>query len=163
MHLILWQDIWFDNIKNLQLYNLLYNVGNSLTSLITSHITWWCAVACNPPIWDKTAEMHWNGNKHIQNFRSPEPLAHGELLWSLDGRRTSSSVVNNCFIGHLLKQLAGFLPNLADLILIRPSLIIVYMFQVRCISRSHRLKIDFHDENFKNLLVWNHKALSLDI
>ena len=32
-----------------------------------------------------------------------------------------------------------------------------------CISRSQRLKIDFWDENFKNHLVWNQKAWSLDI
>ena len=32
---------------------------------------------------------------------SPEPLAHGELLWSLDVHRVSS-IVNNCFKGHLL-------------------------------------------------------------
>ena len=34
-------------------------------------------------------------------FSSPEPLAHGELLCSLDVRR-ASSVVNNCFKGHIL-------------------------------------------------------------
>ena len=28
----------------------------------------------------------------------------------------------------------------------------VQMVQVHCISKSHRLKIDFQDENFKNLL-----------
>ena len=33
-----------------------------------------------------------------------------------------------------------------------PSLIIVQMVPVRCISRSHMLKIGFRDENFKNLL-----------
>ena len=51
------------------------------------------------------------------------------------------------------KLLAGFEPNLAGMVLIWPCLIIVQMFPVCCISRSHRLKIDFRDENFKNLLV----------
>ena len=41
----------------------------------------------------------------------------------------------------------------AEMILIWPSLILVQTVSVRCISRSHRLKIDFQDENFKNLLV----------
>ena len=53
---------------------------------------------------------------------------------------------------------AGFLPNSAEMILIWPSLIIVQMVLVRCISRSHRLKINFQDENFKSLLVWSNKA-----
>ena len=38
---------------------------------------------------------------HSKIFSSPEPLGHGELLWSLDVRR-ASSVVSNCFKGHLL-------------------------------------------------------------
>ena len=46
--------------------------------------------------------------------------------------------------------LAGFGPNLAGMFLIWPSLIIVQTVLVRCISRSHRLKIYFHNENFKN-------------
>ena len=37
------------------------------------------------------------------------------------------------------------------------------MFLVGGISRSHRLKLDFQDENFKNLLVWNYNAKNLDI
>ena len=37
-------------------------------------------------------------------FSSPEPLAQGELLWSLDVRRVLS-VVNNCFKRHLLLNL----------------------------------------------------------
>ena len=37
--------------------------------------------------------------------------------------------------------------------LLWPSLITVQMVPVRCISRSHRLKVDFRDENFKSLLV----------
>ena len=52
-----------------------------------------------------------------------------------------------------LELLAGFLPNLAEMILTWPSLIIIQMVMVCFISRSHRLKIDFRDENFKNLLV----------
>ena len=51
------------------------------------------------------------------------------------------------------KLLAGFRPNLAGMILIWPSLIIVQMVSVHCISRSNRLKIYFQDENFKTLLV----------
>ena len=61
------------------------------------------------------------------------------------------------------KLLSVFWPNLAEMILIWPSIIIVQMVLVCCISRSHRLKIDFRDKNFKNLLVWNHKAYTLDI
>ena len=34
-----------------------------------------------------------------------------------------------------------------------PYLIIVQMVPVHCISRSHRLKIDFQDGIFNNLLV----------
>ena len=56
------------------------------------------------------------------------------------------------------KLLAGFWPNLVGMILIWPSLKIVQMVLVHCISRSHRIEIDFQDENFKNLLIWNHKA-----
>ena len=51
------------------------------------------------------------------------------------------------------KLLAEFLPNLAGMILICPSLIIVQMVFVRCVSRSHRLKIDIQDKNFKILLL----------
>ena len=47
------------------------------------------------------------------------------------------------------KLLAEFLPNLAGIILIYPSLIIVQIVPIRCVSRSHRLKIDFQDENYK--------------
>ena len=49
-----------------------------------------------------------------------------------------------------LKDFSGFLPILAGIILIWPSLIIVQMVMVHCIYRSHRLKID---EKFKTLLV----------
>ena len=34
-----------------------------------------------------------------------------------------------------------------------PSINIVQMVLVHFISRSHRLKIDFQDENFKNILL----------
>ena len=53
----MWLDIWLDNVKNLWQYILWYTVGNSLTSLITSHMAGWCA-ACNAPIGDETVEMH---------------------------------------------------------------------------------------------------------
>ena len=39
--------------------------------------------------------------------------------------------------------------NLAVTILVLPSMKIVQMVLVRCISRSHKLKIDFRDETFK--------------
>ena len=42
--------------------------------------------------------------------------------------------------------LAGFLPNLVGMIFIWPSLKIVQMVTVDCISRSQRLKIDFQYE-----------------
>ena len=98
-------------------------------------------------------------------LRSPEPLAHGELLWSSIVRRLTCVVCRQQLLQKTSspKQLAGFWPNLAGMILIWPSLIILQMILVHCISRSHRLKIDFQDENFKNLLVWNQKAWSLDI
>ena len=51
------------------------------------------------------------------------------------------------------KLLAGFYLNLVGMILIWPSLKIVQMVPVHCISRSHGLKIDFQDENFKNHLL----------
>ena len=51
------------------------------------------------------------------------------------------------------KLLTGFCQNLAGMILIWPSLIIVQLVLVHNISRSHSLKIDFRDKNFKNLLV----------
>ena len=53
--------------------------------------------------------------------------------------RRQSSVLNNCFKGHLL----NYWLDSAKL----------QMGLVYCISRSHRLKIDFQDENFKNLLL----------
>ena len=93
---------------------------------------------------------------HIQLFclfSSPEPFADGELLRSRNVH-SASSVVNSCFKGNLFyKLLPGFLPNMAGMVLIWHSLIIVQMVLVRCIPRSHRLKIDFQDENFKNFLV----------
>ena len=49
------------------------------------------------------------------------------------------------------------------MILIYPSLIIVQIVPIRCVSKSHRLKIDFQDENYKNLFLCNHKAQNLDI
>ena len=45
------------------------------------------------------------------HFSSPEPLAHGELLWSLDVRR-ASSVINNCFKGHILLNYCWILTKL---------------------------------------------------
>ena len=45
--------------------------------------------------------------------------------------------------------------NLTGIILIWPSLIIVQMVLVRCIFKSHRLKIDFQNETF-NIWRWGH-------
>ena len=59
------------------------------------------------------------------------------------------------------KVLAAFLPNLAEMMLIRAFLIIVQMVVVPCISRSHRLEIGFRDENCKNHLVQNHRPRNL--
>ena len=69
-------------------------------------------------------------------FSSPEPLAHGELLRSLDCVVCSRQLLQKTSAPELL---AGFLPNLAGMILIWPSFIIIQM--VHCISRSHRLKV----------------------
>ena len=57
------------------------------------------------------------------------------------------------------KLLAGFFPNLAGIILVWPSLIIVQMVPVSCISRSHKLKIDFQDEKLKKKLSETTRAL----
>ena len=51
--------------------------------------------------------------------------------------------------------LARFKPNLAGMIRLWPSLIIILMVLVRGISRPHRLKINFQDENFKIFLSEN--------
>ena len=83
-------------------------------------------------------------------FSSPEPLAHGELLWSLDVRRPLC-VVSNCFKGHLLNYWLDFAQTWQEC-----SLKIVQMVLIHCISRSHRLK--FSRWKLENLLVWNHKA-----
>ena len=47
------------------------------------------------------------------------------------------------------------------MILIWPSLIIVLMVSVRCISRLHRLTIDFQDETLKNFLSENTSSRAL--
>ena len=51
----------------------------------------------------------------------------------------------------LPKLLVGFLPNLAGMILIWPSLMVVQMVLVGCISRSHRLKSIFEMKTLKIL------------
>ena len=63
------------------------------------------------------------------------------------------------------KQLAGFLPNLAGLILMWPSWIIVQVVSVCCIYRSYRLNIGFQNENFKIFLpeTKSLRALIFDI
>ena len=51
------------------------------------------------------------------------------------------------------KLLAGFITNLAGMILIWPSLMIVKMVLVCCISRSHRLKKFFNEKIKKSLNI----------
>ena len=63
-----------------------------------------------------------------------------------------SSIVNNCFKGHLLNIWLFFLLNLAGIILIWLSFIIVQMVIVHFISRSPRLKIDFEMKTLKIFL-----------
>ena len=46
MHLLLLSDVWLDNVKFLRHYILWYTIGNSLMSLITSHIVGWRAALC---------------------------------------------------------------------------------------------------------------------
>ena len=66
------RDVWFDNVKKCDSIScdIQCTAGNSLTPLIASpslddirHYA-----ACNAPIWDETAEVHFNGDNHIQNF-----------------------------------------------------------------------------------------------
>ena len=45
------------------------------------------------------------------------------------------------------------LTKLAIMILIWPNLIIIQKVSVHCITRSNELKIDFLNENFKNVLA----------
>ena len=70
-----------------------------------------------------------------------------------------SCFLNNCFTGHLLTT--GCI--LTKLGMNGPYMALFKIVWVYCISRSHRLKIDFQDENFDNLLLYNHKAKSFDI
>ena len=49
--------------------------------------------------------------------------------------------------------LAGFLPNLASIILKWLSLMIVHMVPVRCIPRSHGPKIDYRDDKYKKIFL----------
>ena len=65
-------------------------------------------------------------------------------------------VINNCSKWHLLNYFTEFWPNFVGMILIWPCLKMVQIVQVHCISRSHRLKMNLQDENFKNLLLWKH-------
>ena len=96
-----------------------------------------------------TVKVQWNDNTNI-------PLTVSVFLELL---RVSNCdqwmcvvIVNNCFKRTSLKLLAGVCPNLAGMSLIWPYLIIVQMVLVRCISRSHRPRIDFRDENLKIIL-----------
>ena len=66
-------------------------------------------------------------------------------------RRRPSSTIASKDISSLTTGL--IVPNLAGMILIFPSSINVQIVPVRCIYRSHRLKVDFQDENFENFLV----------
>ena len=77
-------------------------------------------------------------------FSSPEPLAHGELLSSLDVYRPScivchpSSTITSKDISSLTTVWS--LTNLVGMIFIRPSFKIVQIVLVHSITRSHRLK-----------------------
>ena len=88
-------------------------------------------------------------------FSSPEPKAHGELLGSPVVRRPSCVLCRQQLLQMTssLEQLSGFQPNLAEMILIRHSSLIVKMVSVNCISKSAELKIDPFQKNLKNLLL----------
>ena len=70
-------------------------------------------------------------------------------------RRLSSTMaskdISSLITGWILTKLGRNDPNMT-------LLKIVQMVPVHCISRSHRLKQDFQGKNFKNLLLYNHKA-----
>ena len=73
--------------------------------------------------------------------------------WMSLVRRPSSTVRRQQLLQRTSPNvLAGFLPNLAGMILIWSSLILVQMVMVRCISRSHRLKKDFEMKTLKIFL-----------
>ena len=91
-------------------------------------------------------------------FSSPEPLAHGELLISLDVCCQLSAM---CRQQLLQKTSPKLLAGLNGMILIWPSLKIVQMVPILCISRSHRLKIDFKDDNFKKSSCLKPQGLEL--
>ena len=74
---------------------------------------------------------------------SPEPLAHGEQLWSLYVRRVLLlHMTSPPTTGWIFTKLSRNDP------LYGPLYKIVQMVQVHCMSRSHMLKIDFQDEIF---------------
>ena len=100
-------------------------------------------------------------------FSSPEPKAHGELLWSLTIRRClrrrcrcscrrRPDVRLSTILTSPPKQLVEICPNFTGMILGWSSFKVVQMVLVHCISRSQELKIDFLTKNLKNLLVRNH-------
>ena len=67
---------------------------------------------------------------NLFHFSSPEPLAHGGHRMSIVCRQQLT----------FSKRLVGLLPNLAEMILMWPSLKIVLMVSVNCIPRPNRLK-----------------------
>ena len=70
-------------------------------------------------------------------------LSHCFMLWLVNIRRASSTIASKG-----ISEITGWvLPNLAEMVFIGHSLLIV---PFHCISRSHRLKIDFSDETTRH-------------
>ena len=69
------------------------------------------------------------------------------------GRRSSVVRLQQLLQMTFPKLLNELLPNLTGMTLLWLSLLLDQMVPVRCMFRSHRLKMDFRDENFKNLIV----------
>ena len=92
-----------------------------------------------------------------KEWNQTKQFAHGELLWSLDPRRASSTIALkdiSLTTGWILTKLGRNEPYMALFKNCSNGSGLLHIY----ICRSHRLKIDFQDENFENLLVWNHKA-----
>ena len=95
-------------------------------------------------------------------------LAHLSTKWAIvTGLCPSSSVVRcaSCvnfftYTSSPLKPLIGFWPNFTGMIPRCSSTKVVQTVPLGCISKSPGQKIGFQTTIFKNLLVWNYKALS---
>ena len=115
--------------------------GPRQTVLVQDVPVCWRGVKIHQKIWPP-GDVITYFRKCWSDFSSPEPLAQGELLWSLDGSRPSCVVRRQQLLQKTSppKQLAGFWPNLVGMILIWPSFKIVQIILVHCIYRSHGLK-----------------------